>query len=111
MLHGPFDQISGILRETIQSYIMSSQLNRRSSSSHRRSVVHNKILVFDTMKCGNERLVILKTPSVEAEVMWKTQSFDFATNFLRGKRNTKVSADSVIAVIREHYPMPTMSAE
>ena len=89
---------------------MSSQLNRRSPASHRRSAVQNQNPVFETRECRNEKLRLLKAPSVEAEAMWKAQSFTFSRNFLRGKLNAKASVDSVIAVIGDDLPMPNMTA-
>ena len=90
---------------------MPSQLNCRPPSSHCCSAVQNHNPVFETRECGNEKLRLLKAPSVEAEAMWKAQSFDFARNLLRGKLNAKVSADTVIAVIGENFPMPTITLE
>ena len=41
----------------------------------------------------------------------KAQSFDFARNLLGDKLNAKVSGDSVITVIGDHFPIPTTTAE
>ena len=54
---------------------------------------------------------LLAAPTVDDKAMWKAQAFDFARDKLRGKLSDKISADNVIAVMGEHFPVSTMTAE
>ena len=89
---------------------MSAQLNRRNPSS-RRPVPRDANPVYETRQCDTERIRLLKALTVEADAMWKAQAFDFARDQLRGKMNDDVTVDTVIAVVGEHFPMPTITAE
>ena len=88
---------------------MSAQFNRRQKP--RLPPLRQDNGNFKTISCGTEKLRLLKAPSVDADAMWKAQAFDFARDQLRGKLSATISADTIISVIGEQFPMPTMAAE
>jgi len=54
--------------------------------------------------------MLLKAPSVESAVLWKRQAFQAAIERLRPKLKD-CSADALIAVFAEHFPLSTHAAE
>ena len=90
---------------------MSSQLHNRGSATARnpRGIGHNPI--FKDRFLNGTVVRLLAAPTVDDKAMWKAQSFDFARDKFRGKLSEKVSADNVIAIIGEHFPVSTMTAE
>jgi len=65
---------------------------------------------FQERKCGTEKFVLLKAPSVESAVLWKRQAFQAAIERLRPKLKD-CTADALIAVFAEHFPLSTHAAE
>ena len=60
--------------------------------------------------CGQEKIQLLRAPSIESDVMWKQQCFEMIYNRLRSKLSD-YSADVVISVFNEHFPLSTISTE
>ena len=91
--------------------IMSSQLHNHGSLTARnpRGIGHNPI--FKDRLLNGTVVRLLAAPTVDDKAMWKAQSFDFARDKFRGKLSEKILADNVIAVIGEHFPVSTMTAE
>ena len=54
---------------------------------------------------------LLAAPKVDDKATWKAQALDFARDKFRGKPSNKISTDNVIAVMGEHFPLSTMTAE
>ena len=85
-----------------------NQVNHRNTC--RNTLIDRKV-VYEERKLDGVMLHLIKAPSVDAAPMWKGQAFDFARDRLRGKIGGSVTADSVITIIEEHFPMATMTAE
>ena len=91
--------------------IMSSQLNNRGRMSSRNASANSHNPVFNDRILNGIVIRLLVTPTVDAKAMWKAQAFDFARDKFRSKISAKISADNVIAVMGEHFPVSTMTEE
>lgn len=87
---------------------MSQQLSSRRTNTRKDWHSHP---IYEERTCGTEKLRLLKAPSVNADPMWKAQSFDFAQDLLRAKLGTNFTADNVISIFNKHFPLNTMTAE
>ena len=90
---------------------MSSQLNNRGRMSSRNASINIRNPSFNDRMLNGTVIRLLVAPTVDDKAMWKAQAFDFARDKFRGKLSTKISADNLIAVIGEHFPVSTMTAE
>ena len=93
------------------TYIMSSQLHNRGGMTSRNSRSVNRNPVFINRVFEGTSMRLLAAPTVDDKAMWKSQAFNFARDKLRGKLSKKISADNVIAIMGEHFPVSTMTAE
>ena len=90
---------------------MSSQLHNRGGMTSRNSRSVNRNPVFKDRVLDGTVVRLLAAPTVDDKAMWKAHAFDFARDKFRGKLSNKISADNVIAVMGEHFPVSTMTAE
>ena len=104
---------SAILPEypCISTYINMSQLIYPNANSPRPNNLSNRKPEYVDRKLDVTTIRLIKAPSVDEAPMWKGQAFDFDRDRLRGKIGGAVTADSVITVIGEHFPMSTMTVE
>ena len=89
---------------------MSTQLHNYNYMSRRKSQPGGNPICLER-DCVENKIYPLKASSVDAEVMWKEQAFKFARDRLWGRLVGYVLADSIIAVIGEHFIMTTMTAK
>ena len=91
--------------------IMYSQLSNRGRMASRNASSINQHPAFSNKILNGTVIKLLVAPTVDDKAMWKAQAFDFVRDKSRGKNSAKISADNVIAVIGEHFPVSTMLAE
>ena len=70
---------------------------------------------FDTRIIGaNERIQLLKAPSMESNKIWKNRAFNYAYNRLRAKLCTRTDnefrPETLITVFSNHFPLSTQNA-
>ena len=78
--------------------------SRNASTNNRNPAFNDRILNGLVIR-------LLLAPSLDEKAMWKAQAFDFARDTFRGKLSAKISTDNVIAVMGDHFPVSTMTAE
>ena len=113
LLYGTVSSRStGILARVFNTTcIMSSQVHNRGGMTSRNSRSVNRNPIFKDRVLDGTVVRLLAAPTVDNKAMWKAQAFDFARDKFRGKLSNKISADNVIAVMGEHFPVSTMTAE
>lgn len=95
---------------------MSRQLNpEKQTTSSNTSIFSPQAVYFDTRIIGaNERIQLLKAPSMESNKIWKNRAFNYAYNRLRAKLCTRTDnefrPETLITVFSNHFPLSTQNA-
>ena len=68
------------------------------------------IVYKDRLIKGKENVCLLRVPSIESDVVWKTYSVKFAYNILRSKLGEPYSAETLISVLRDHFSLSSQQS-
>ena len=96
-------------RESQFTIIMSS--NIRYSLVSTPKLPTNAVVYEVRLINSKEKVKLLRTPSIESDVAWKAHSLKFAFTALRKRLGNPHSAEDLISVISEHFPVGTQQAE
>ena len=96
-------------RESQFTIIMSS--NIRYSLVSTPKLPTNAVVYEVRLINSKEKVKLLRTPSIESDVAWKARSLKFAFTALRKRLGNPHSAEDLISVISEHFPVGTQQAE
>ena len=90
--------------------IMSANTRVSLTSLSSRNLPPSAVAYVERPIKGKDTVQLLRAPSIESDVVWKARSFRFAYKTLRSKLDL-YSADLLISVIREHFPLGTTQSE
>ena len=80
-----------------------------SSSSHTLPV--NAVVYEERLIKGKDKVRLLRASSIESDIVWKARCLRFAYSVLRPKLGEPYSAETLILVFREHFPLGTQQLE
>ena len=90
---------------------MNPNIRASLSSSSSRTLPVNAVVYGERWIKGKDNVCLLCAPSIESDIVWKARSLRFAYSVLRPKLGEPYSAETLISVFREHFPLGTQQSE
>ena len=86
---------------------MNPNIRASLSSSSSRTLPVNAVVYEERWIKGKDNVRLLRAPSIESDIVWKARSLRFAYSVFRSKLGEPYSAETLISVFREHFPLGT----
>ena len=90
---------------------MNPNIRASLSSSSLRTLSVNAVVYEERWIKGKDNVRLLHAPSIESDIVWEARNLRFAYSVLRPKLGEPYSAETLISVFREHFPLGTQQSE